>query len=78
MMKTLKLKLDSIDSIRKFNDVVIQFPCDFDLEQGRYYIDAKSIMGLLSLDLNAPVSLHFQTDSAEEKQIITILNDFMI
>jgi phosphotransferase system HPr-like phosphotransfer protein len=77
-MTTVKLKLDSIDRIKKFNNTVTKFNNDFDLEQGRYYIDAKSMMGLLSLDLNAPIELHFQADASEEKNIIASLDDFVI
>lgn len=78
MMTTVKLRLDSIDRIKRFNGLVSKFPCDFDLEQGRYYIDAKSMMGLLSLDLNAPIALHFKANDEEEKMIMSSLGDFVV
>lgn len=77
-MTTVKVKLDSIERIKKFNNTVIKFHSDFDLEQGRYYIDAKSMMGILSLDLNTPIDLHFQADDSEEKQIMDSLADFIV
>ncbi|MCR5715337.1 MAG: HPr family phosphocarrier protein [Lachnospiraceae bacterium] len=77
-MTNLTLKLDSIERIKKFNSTVTKFHCDFDLEQGRYFIDAKSMMGLLSLDLNSPIELHFQASEDEEKSILSSLTDFIL
>lgn len=77
-MKSVKLKLDSIDRIKKFNNTVSRFDCDFDLEQGRFYVDGKSLMGLLSLDLNAPIDLHFYADEKQEDAIMNSLEDFII
>ncbi len=76
-MTTIKIKLDSIERIKSFNQKVQKFPEDFDLEQGRYYIDAKSMMGLLSLDLNAPIDLHFQASQSEEAQIMDALKEYV-
>ncbi len=77
-MTNLTLKLDSIERIKKFNKTVSKYHCDFDLEQGRYYIDGKSMMGLLSLDLNSPIELHFQANEDEEEQILGSLTDFIL
>jgi len=49
-MTTVKILLDDLDKIKTFNRIVGRFSSDFDLEQGRYYIDAKSMLGILSLD----------------------------
>ncbi len=77
-MTTIKIMLDTIDRIKNFNRTVQKFPGDFDLEQGRYYIDAKSMMGLLSLDLSAPVDLHFNATEEEETKIVEALKEYII
>ena len=41
----------------KFNKLCSKFDCDMDLQSGKYYVDAKSIMGIFSLDLAQPLTL---------------------
>ena len=50
-MKTVDIKLSSIEDVRKFVDIVSKYDIDIDLSSGRYIVDAKSIMGIFSLDL---------------------------
>ena len=50
-MKTVKISLDSIDKVKTFVNEINRFDADFDLVAGRYVIDAKSIMGIFSLDI---------------------------
>lgn len=76
-MTTVKVKLDSIEKIKEFNRIVCKFECDFDLEQGRYYIDAKSMLGILSLDLSAVLQLHFTTSEYEAASILNAIKDFI-
>ena len=63
-MKTVKISLNSIDKVKSFVNDITRFDCDFDLVSGRYVIDAKSIMGIFSLDLSKPIDLniHEQMD----------------
>ena len=61
----MKIKLTNIQDIREFVNDVILVDFDVDLIQGRYTIDAKSIMGIFSLDLLSPISLVAHTDNAE-------------
>jgi phosphotransferase system HPr-like phosphotransfer protein len=63
-MKTIKVSLDSIDKVKVFVNLVSKFDSDFDLISGRYVIDAKSIMGIFSLDLSKPIELTIHDDSA--------------
>lgn len=56
-MTTIKVMLDSIDKVKSFVNDLTKFDCDFDLVSGRYVIDAKSIMGIFSLDLSKPIDL---------------------
>ena len=63
-MKTLQISLNSIDKVKNFVNDINRFNCDFDVVSGRYVIDAKSIMGIFSLDLLNPITLSVQTDDA--------------
>ena len=56
-MKTLKISLNSIDKVKAFVNEISKFDCDFDLVSGRYVIDAKSIMGIFSLNLSKPIKV---------------------
>ena len=64
-MKETKIKLSNVQDIRDFVNVVILADYDVDLVQGRYTIDAKSIMGIFSLDLLSPITLVAHTENAE-------------
>ena len=63
-MKTVKISLNSIDKVKAFVNEISKFDCDFDLVSGRYVIDAKSIMGIFSLDLSKPIDLNVHADGA--------------
>ena len=54
-MKETQIKLTNIQDIREFVNKVILLDYEVDLVQGRYVIDAKSIMGIFSLDLLSPI-----------------------
>lgn len=56
-MKELKIALTNVKDIRDFVNEVILVDFEVDLVQGRYTIDAKSIMGIFSLDLLSPITL---------------------
>ncbi len=61
-MKTVKISLNSIDKVKSFVNEITKFDNDFDLVSGRYVIDAKSIMGIFSLDLSKPINLNIHAD----------------
>ncbi len=65
-MKEVKIVLSSIQDIRDFVNQVILVDYEVDLIQGRYVVDAKSIMGIFSLDLLSPITLQAQTEYAED------------
>lgn len=68
-MVTVKISLNSIDKVKSFVNDLTKFDSDFDLVSGRYVIDAKSIMGIFSLDLSKPIDLNIH----EEKDLDTVL-----
>ena len=61
-MKTVQISLNSIDKVKSFVNDITKFDHDFDLVSGRYVIDAKSIMGIFSLDLSNPIDLNIHAD----------------
>lgn len=64
-MQKTKIVLKDIKSIRNFVNVVTMLDYDVDLEQRRYVVDAKSIMGIFALDTLSPITLVAHTDSAD-------------
>ena len=76
-MSNLKLNLGSIDRVKNFVNIIQLFNGDFDLVSGRYTIDAKSIMGIFSLDLSKPVELAIYDESDFEK-VSKALEDYIV
>ena len=78
-MKTVRISLNSIDKVKSFvNDLVRFTDVDFDLVSGRYVIDAKSIMGIFSLDLSKPIDLHIHADESRLDEIVDTLKPYII
>lgn len=69
-MKTVQISLNSIDKVKSFVNTLTKFDCDFDLVSGRYVIDAKSIMGIFSLDLSNPLQLEIEDWKEEYTPIV--------
>lgn len=76
-MKTVKISLNSIDKVKAFVNEVTKYDAEFDLVSGRYVIDAKSIMGIFSLDLSKPIDLNIHSESNIE-EILAKLSEFII
>lgn len=66
-MKTVQILLSSINDVKNFVNTVSKYDCEIDLTSGRYVVDAKSIMGIFSLDLSKPIKLEVYDDAAGEK-----------
>ena len=62
-MKSVYVDLSNINDIKRFANIVSKYDGDFDLVQRRYRIDAKSIVGIFSLDLSKPVELYIEKES---------------
>lgn len=65
-MKTLLIRLGGVDDIRAFVNAIATCEYDLDLKSGRYIVDAKSIMGIFSLDLSTPLELIIYGDHEQE------------
>lgn len=76
-MTNVKININSIDKVKSFVNTVAKFDNDFDLVAGRYVIDAKSIMGIFSLDLSQDLELTIQNDE-DIDVILEALKDFIV
>ncbi len=61
-MTAVKIRLSTINDVKEFVNAVTLCDYEVDLVSGKYVIDAKSIMGILSLDLTQPVNMVVHTD----------------
>ena len=71
-MKTVMISLNSIDKVKSFVNDISRYDYDFDLISGRYVIDAKSIMGIFSLDLSKPIELNIHAEDDTEAILETL------
>lgn len=76
-MKTVQISLNSIDKVKSFVNDITKFNNDFDLVSGRYVIDAKSIMGIFSLDLSKPIDLNIHAEENMD-EIMKVLAPYII
>ena len=65
-MKTMEIILNSIDAVKNFVNIVTVYDFDVDLVSGRYVVDAKSIMGIFSLDLSKPIKVEIHSDNCSD------------
>jgi len=56
-VKAVNIKLSLTENVKALVNIVSRYPFDIDLRAGRHVVDAKSIMGIFSLDLSKPVTL---------------------
>ena len=77
-MKTVRISLNSIDKVKSFVNDLTKFDVDFDLVSGRYVIDAKSIMGIFSLDLSKPIDLNIHADGAALNSVMEIIDKYTV
>ena len=61
-MREFRVALNEIDKVKAFVNTVNKYPFDVVIMSGRYIIDAKSIMGVFSIDLSKPVKLYINSD----------------
>lgn len=74
-MKSITILLNTTDSVKQFVNTLAQFDYDMDLRSGRYVVDAKSILGIFSLDLNRPVVLEVHAEECDD--LITAITPFI-
>ena len=72
-----KIQLNAINDVKEFVNTVMRFNYDIDLVSGRYAIDAKSIMGIFSLDLSKPIDLNIHAEN-DVDSILSTLSPYII
>ena len=69
--------LDSVEKIQRFVSIISKYSCDFDIESGHSCIDAKSLVGLFSLDISKPLRLTINDDGTLIEDILRDIQEFM-
>ena len=75
-MKSVNIKLPTIEAVQEFVDSVCEFDVDITLSSGRYIVDAKSIMGIFSLDLRMPICMTVDSDDCDD--IIAAVDEYIV
>ena len=65
-MKSVKIKLNLMTDGQKFVQIVSAYSYDIDLRSGRHVVDAKSILGIFSLDWSKPVTMEIYSEDCED------------
>ncbi|MDR0325538.1 MAG: HPr family phosphocarrier protein [Oscillospiraceae bacterium] len=75
-MKSFSVQLHSIDDVKRFVNAACGQPFDIDIVSGRYTVDAKSIMGLFSLDLSKPIAVEVHGTEEDGRAFYELIKDF--
>ena len=65
-MKSVMIRLSLVENVNKFVNIVSRYPFEMDLRAGRHVVDAKSLLGIFSLDLSKPISLEVYADECDD------------
>lgn len=77
-MREVKVSLDTIEKVKNFVSDVTSLEAEIDLIDGRYVIDAKSIMGIFSLDLSKPITLRINADGEKADAAMEVIKDYLV
>ena len=75
-MKSVPIKLSFAEEVKTFVNAVNRYPYAMDLRAGRHVVDAKSILGIFSLDLSKPIILDIYDDNCDD--LIADIQQFTI
>ena len=76
-MKTVNIRLTMMtDHVKNFVSVVNRYPYDIDLRSGRFVVDAKSILGIFSIDLSRPIRMDIYSDDCGD--LLEALKDYIV
>ena len=76
-MKTFNIALNQINDVKNFVNIVNRYDYEMDLTSGRYVVDAKSIMGIFSLDLSKPIDLNIHAEN-DIDTILAVLKPYIV
>lgn len=74
-MKSVTINLKMAENVKEFVSIVSSYDYEIDLRSGRFVVDAKSILGIFSLDLSKPIVLEVHSDNCED--LLAELKPFM-
>ncbi len=77
-MATCKISLNSIEQVKEFVGYANASKFDIDLISGRYVVDAKSIMGIFSLDLTKQLELSVHASAEEAADFMDEIKAFIV
>ena len=75
-MKTVQIRLSLVENVNRFVNIVGRYPFDMDLRVGRHVVDAKSILGIFSLDLSRPITMEIYEDNCDD--LLKEIQPFMV
>lgn len=75
-MREVQILLKSIADVKKFVQTITMFNGDFELISGKYIVDAKSILGLFSVDLSKPVTLRIEGDDSKLNEVLEAIKEY--
>ncbi len=75
-MRAVNIKLSLAENVKAFVNIVSKHPYDIDLRAGRHVVDAKSLLGIFSLDLSKPVTVEVYSDACDD--LIEEIKPFII
>ena len=75
-MKTVQIRLSLVENVNRFVNIVGRYPFDMDLRAGRHVVDAKSILGIFSLDLSRPITMEIYEDNCDD--LLKEIQPFMV
>jgi len=78
MNNMFKIMLSSINDVKQFVNAANDQPCDIDIVSGRYVIDAKSIMGIFSIDLAKAITVEVHGTQGDVENFREAVKDYIV
>ena len=75
-MREIQISLKSIDDVKQFVQTLTVFDGEFELISGKYIVDAKSILGLFSVDLSKPVTLRIEVTDSKMEEVLNAISRY--
>ncbi len=77
-MQEVQVSLSTIAEVKKFVQTLTRFEGDFELISERYVVDAKSILGLFSVDLSKPVLLRIDVEENKREEVLEAIKEYRV
>lgn len=77
-MKEIQISLKTIENVKQFVQTITMFEGEFELISGKYVINAKSILGVFSMDLSKPVTLRIQVADSKMEEVLNAISQYRV